>query len=91
MVSWVNQSPRGTGRLAALRNAEASSCRAFPEPLGMRPSVYSGGRAKCQPETKELSKDLRKIPSHSPTHRELKEKTRPGGGVCRDKTAMSWA
>lgn len=31
---------------------------------------------------KGSQKELRKTPSHSCTHRELKEKTRPGGRVC---------
>lgn len=36
---------------------------------------------------KGSQEDLRKIPNHSWTHRELKEKTRPGRGVCGDITA----
>lgn len=57
----------------------------------LRPLVYSGGRSECQPKTKVLSERSEKDTSHCQTHRELKEKTRPGGGVCGDKTAMSWA
>lgn len=73
-------------------NEEAVSCRHFPGPPGSGPSVHSGGKAKCQPESKGPSerseKDTQPLLKPEGTER---EKSGPGGRACGDRTTTSQA
>lgn len=72
-------------RIAAPRTREANSCRAFHWGLSQQCTVVEEQNVSLK--LKGSQKDLRKTPDHYCTHRELKEETKSGGGVCGDITA----